>query len=260
MKSLKEIRDYQESEYVKIKDLSRKIHHKLLSRLSFHELMDDNFDAIGIEDKYNKTIRPLIVEYKKNLREMINDHLVKFIEGWAFVHPEGRWGIWKEDGNICSVTDYSIVDNFNDYIFDLEIDEYCQLVYDMLDDYKIQPFWQQSYTLYGDGYRKYISSANNAEYYIKNNRNQFKGYKANYEVLAELAEHTNSLPYKMNLPPMPNDVCSSLRSNELQDCVKHHRVLHAFFEKYGDDPKAGAYYSSDHKDGTITFCRSDIDL
>lgn len=258
MKSLKEIRDYQEIEYNKIKDMGKKIHPKLLSRLSFIELMDDEFDAVGIEIQYNQTISPLIAEYKDKLKKMLNDHLVKFIEGWAFIHPEGRWGIKKDDGSIRCSPDYRIIDNFDDYIFDLEIDDYCHLVYEMLDDYSIKPFWNQSYTLYGDGYNSHISSANTAESYIKQNRIKFNGYKPNYEVLAQLAADVNSLPYKMNLPPMPHDVCSSVRNNVLQDCVKHHKVLHAFFDKFGKDAQDGAYYSSDHKDGSITFIRCEI--
>lgn len=258
MHSLKEIRDYQDSEFVRIKDLGVKIHPKLLSRINFDNLMDDNFKAEEYEKKYHETIRPLIIAYKKKLKDMLNSHLVDFIEGWTLVHPEGRWAMKKSDGVICSAPDYYIIDSFDEYIFDTEIEDYCQLVYEMLDDYQILPFWERSVTLCGDGYNKHISSTYSASKYIQGARNQFSGHKTNYEVLEKLALDSNSLPYKMLLPTMSRELSSIVRSSTIQSCVKHHKVLHAFFEQFGKDASNGAYYSSEMENGEIKFCRRGI--
>ena len=258
MYSLKEIRDYQESEYNRIKKLGANIHPKLLNRISYDILMSDEFKAAELEEQYNKVIRPLVEEYKKKLREMINEHLVKFIEGWSYVHPEGRWAIKEDTGTICSAPDYMIIQNFEDYIFDVEIDDYCHIVYEMLDDYQIKPFWTHTYTMFGDGYRKTISSTNSAVSYIINGRHQFKGYKTSYDELEKLAIDSQSLPFKMLLPPMTNTETMVLRDSSVLNIVKHHRVLHAFLEQRGEDAEAAIYTSNENSHGKITFRKEDL--
>lgn len=260
MYSLKEIRDYQEQEYERINELAQKIHPKLLGRLSFNDLFNDDFNAELYEKQYNELIRPEVIKYRTKLKDMLNDHLVKFIQGWAYVHPENRWAIRKSDGTTCTAVDWCIIDNFNDYILDTEIDDYCELVNEMLDDYKIRTFWSQNYTLYGNGYRKNIGSANSAVSFIKNNRNLFSGYKSNFEVLEKLAQDSTSLPFKMLLPPVNNNLANALRNDEFQKCVKHHRVLHSFFEIFGKNAPNGTYNSREDDKGEITFWRNDLDL
>lgn len=260
MYSLKEIRDYQEQEFERINDLANKIHPKLLGRLSFNDIFDDNFDAELLEKMYNELIRTEVYAYRKKLRVMLNEHLHDFVLGWTCVHPETRWGIKKDDGSICVAVDCLIVDNYDDYLFDTEIEDYCELVNEMLDDYPIRTFWSQTYTLYGNGYRKNISSCNSAATYIKYARAAFSGYKNNYEVLEKLATDSNSLPFKMLLPPMSNDIASAIRNDELQKCVKHHKVLHSFFEIFGKNAPNGSYISGEDTNGEIIFRRNDLDL
>lgn len=258
MYSLKEIRDYQEQEHERINNLAHKIHPKLLGRLSFNDIFDDNFNAENYEKQYNELIRPHVEQYRKKLRDMLNQHLHDFVLGWVTVHPESRWGIKCSDGTICTAVDWLILDNYNDYLFDTEIEEYCELVREMLGDYPIRTFWSQNYTLYGNGYRKNITSCNSAVSYIKYARSAFSGYKNNYEVLEKLAQDSNSLPFKMLLPPMNNEVASALRNDDLQKCVKHHRVLHAFFEIFGRNAPDGTYNSREDDNGEITFRRDDL--
>lgn len=173
MYSLKEIRDFQELESIKIHKLASQIHPKLLRHISFNDIMDDNFDASKYEQEYKSKIHNLIYDYNKTVRSMLGEHLYYFIQGWAFVHPDSRWAIKKSDGAICTDPDWLVLDNFDDYIFDIEIEEYCNLVHEMLSDYNLKPFWEYSFTLYGNGYRKHISRSHSATNYIKYARSSF---------------------------------------------------------------------------------------
>lgn len=260
MYSLTEIRNYQDQEYTRINELAQKIHPKLLGRLSFNDIFDDDFNAERYEKMYNELIRPDVYAYRKQLRLMLNEHLHDFVLGWVCVHPETRWGIKRSDGNICTDVDWSLVDNYDDYLFDTEIEEYCELVHSMLDDYPIRTFWSQNYTLYGNGYRKNITSCNSAVSFIKYARAAFSGHKSNYEVLEKLATDSNSLPFKMLLPPMSNDIAAAVRNDELQKCVRHHKVLHSFFEIFGKNAPNGSYISGEDTNGEIIFRRNDLDL
>ena len=259
MISIKDIRTFQINESNRIHELGAKIHPKLLRRLTFHDIMDPLFDAKHYDDMFAKYINQEIISYNKKLRDMLNQHLHDYVDGWITLCPDSRFAVRKSDGSDCYHSSYMLIDNYDDYIFDLEIEDYCKAVYEMLTSHKITPYWRYSHYMTAAGYQKFINDCTNGVNYIRAARDKFKGYKTTYEALEEIAVASNSLPYKMELPPINNDTASAINNSGLQKCIKHHLVLNAFFEKYTKEAEPG-YYESwvDSTSGKIKFLRTDI--
>lgn len=258
MLSIKEIKQHQCNEYIRITELAETLHPKLIRRLTYDDIMDVNLNPELCEKMYNNKIRNEVHKYNLELRKMLNEHLNNFIEGWVLVNSESRWGIEKSDASICSTPDVLIMENFDKYIFDVQIEDYCNSVHDILSDCVIKPFWNYSYQLYGNGIRQNITAASNASTFITNVKKLFKKSQTNYEVLEQLAKDSYSLPYKMKLPPMNIDISRELKNGEIATVVEHHKVLYNFIKTFGRDDPEGGYYSTQYNGDVINFIRNDI--
>jgi hypothetical protein len=256
MISIKEIAEFQAQQYDMITTEANKIHPKLLRRISFDELFSDDFKAQEYEDQYNKNIKPLISYYETELDTMINSHLYDILEGWIIIHPDKHFGFEFDTGKPVSVVPSDILDALNgDILINVELEDYYSVVREMKEEYTLKPFWQYSYVLYGNGQRPLLCTYSTSEAYIKYNRLLYKNVYSTYEQIANIATDISSLPFKMNYPPMDNNLKSAFVNSDLTKMLKHHKVLNAFFEKFGKDAGIGDYSSYEDENGKIKFTR-----
>ena len=257
MLSLRDIRNYQIEESTRIMSIGESIHPKLLRRFGYFELFDDSIDAAKLDKLFAEKVNQEIIAYDKKVFEMINEHMFEFIHGWVSLNSETQFGINKVTGEPLTHPTYNVYSNYDDYIIDVGISDYWELVYEMLSDFKVKPYWKYSQILYGDGYRIQVDSSGNGVHYIKYARQKFSGVRSSAEMITNLAQAVESLPYKMILPPLPRETANAMRNDEFNNMIKHHQVLNAFFERYGKDAERGEYWTHTNNDGKIKFMRND---
>lgn len=256
MISIKDIQEFQISEYLNIHKEAEKIHPKLLRRLSHEDLFNPEFNAGEYDEQYKLKIKPLLTSYIEKLHSMINSHLYDFIDGWLLIHPDGHYAMEYETGKQIAIAPKKALDiSEGEVLIDIEIEDYIQVVKEMLDEYTIKPYWCYSYSLYGDGLRETLLTYGTGETYIKYNRMKYNGNKKTFEVLADIAVDINSLPFKINYPIISGEMSSTIRNSDLTKITKHHKVLHSFFETFGKDAGIGNYMSSRDQNGKIIFMR-----
>jgi|AGFT01.1.fsa_nt_gi hypothetical protein len=248
MYSLKEIRQYQVNQFLFIQDEAKKIHTKLLRPLSMREILDDNFQADLYQEQYNERILPLVKEYNKTMWNMVDSHLIDFLEGWVNVHPDGHFATNLSTGEYCLTVPKDIL-NKDELLFDVEISDYVQTVGEILSEYKIQQFWAITHCITYEGVRDYIYGTNKASDYIKNARKKFSSVKRTCEQLLDIAQVVNDLP-NVNLPPVSSDIANFIHNSDLKKVVRHHEVLHHFFEMVGKDAD-GSFSTQRNEDGSI---------
>lgn len=237
---------------------SEKVHPKLLRILSFEELFDQNLDTTKCEEKYNTVIKPLIDQYYKTFDEMLNSHMRDFLEGWVLMHPEEHFAMSFETGNYIKVVPHNAYDFLeDDVLIDVELQDYWDVVREIKDDFRLRPFWERSYTMYGNGHRPTLSSYTTPQKYIKYNRELYSAPENTSKVLADLAKDLSSLPFEINYPILGRDEKSAIHHGDMKKMVKHHKVLHAFFETYGNDISTSDcdYSSFTDADENIKFTR-----
>lgn len=250
MLSIKEICEYQESRFLEIHAIAEKIHPKLLRRINVLDLFDPEFDASTYNTKFKECIEPLITEYKSKVKDMFSSHVRDFLQGWILIHPDNNIGIDLSTGlNITEVPLHPF--NDCDIMYDLEIEPYIATIEEKMNEYELKPFWEMEFNTVYEGYRAWMSRANNAENYIRTNRNKFNGVKNTYEQLIDIAIDINALP-SINLPPVSREMANMVHDSQLKNIVKHHKVLHQFFKKIGQDA-VGEYYTSKDSNGNIKF-------
>lgn len=248
MYSLKEIRNYQESQFLFIQDEAKKIHNKLLRPLSMREILDDNFQADLYQEQYNERILPLVKDYNKKMWNMVESHINDFLEGWMLVHPDNHFATNLETGEYCTTVPSDILNR--DYLlYDVEISDYVQTVSEILSEYKIHQFWTMTQCLTYEGVREYVYGTNKASEYIKNARKKFSGVKRTCEQLLDIAQVVNDLP-NVNLPTISSDLANFINNSDLKKVVRHHEVLNKFFEMVGKDAE-GQFNTERNKDGSI---------
>ncbi|AZU98031.1 hypothetical protein SEPL_336 [Salmonella phage SE_PL] len=250
MLSIKEICEYQERRFLEIHAIAEKIHPKLLRRINVLDLFNPEFDASTYNAKFKECIEPLIIEYKSKVKDMFSSHTRDFLEGWMLIHPDNHIGTDLSTGlHITQVPQFPFDDC--DIMYDLEIEPYIITIEEKLNEYNIKPFWEMEYNTVYEGHRAWMSRSNNAEDYIRKNRNMFNGVKNTYDQLIEIANDINALP-SVNLPPVSREISNMVHDSQLKNIVKHHKVLNQFFDKFGQDA-VGEYYTSKDSKGNIKF-------
>lgn len=223
MFSLNDIKRYQIEESTRIAQEAAKIHPKLVRRFGIEELFDDKINAEILQGRYMNEIKQQVLNYNRKVQDMCDNHMYEFISGWVNIHPDGHFGINKNNGEyLTSPPSVNVLDHTNEYIIRPELSDYWDMVNEMRGEYKIKPFWSYTFYLTHNGVGQTVTECMSAVDYIKYNRKKFDGITDDYEMLVELSEKVRSLPYKMALPPISRDMAARIRNDDLNSVVNHH--------------------------------------
>lgn len=253
---IKEIYDYQRDYIQELNKAAKQIHPKLLSRLSYKDFFNDEFDDDTLHEKYNTIIAPMVKIYRETVVDMCQTYLLEYIGDMSILF--GTIGYNLEDGVELFETDVSENIFSMSYLPSPEIAPvWDEVQSELMVAYNPTPFWQVgSYWASGDDEKIYIESRRLPSAFIRDHREKigkFYGHGVLENVVRDVAIY-NSFDYPIHVIPLTTAEERACPQN-LHDSVQRHLILQYVMENMvgTDRMNSGAWASKISYDGKVTI-------
>ncbi|AQW88585.1 hypothetical protein pEaSNUABM50_00058 [Erwinia phage pEa_SNUABM_50] len=251
MLSIKDLITCQRTWDDKIRTIANMIDPKLLSILSYEDIFNDKYKDDTLQEKYTEIVYPLIVEYKKEFKELRDKYLLDYINDMGNVLDSLGYYVdsGEEAGNVLdSIT--------NDFIPCVEIEHVWNYVYNELQIDIHRPFWVRSgYSLVGNNEYVSVESNSSPSKFIEYNRNKFnRSYgEKRIDIFKRSVRQADELfDYDIHIQPLSKFEDDKLPNN-YNDAVRRHLILRHALENQNLIEDNAHYISKITEEGEVQF-------
>lgn len=232
---IKEIYDYQRDFIRSINQEAKQIHPKLLSRLSYKDFFNEEFNDDSLQAQYNANILPKIKQYRLDVESMCQAYLLDFITDMAVLF--GTIGYDLEDGVELNEEDVSPNLFVMNYLPSPEIAPvWDEVQSELMVAYNPTPFWATgSYWATGEDEKIYIESRRSPTVFIRDHRNKiskYYGHTVTEGLIQDVALY-NTFEYPIHIEPMTAQEERAVPTN-LREAVRRHAILRYMMEEVVD--------------------------
>lgn len=237
---IQEIYDYQDTAISDINKTAKNIHPKLLSRLSYadiqnDELMDDRF--VG---EFKECVEPLIQIYTATNKQMCEEFMIQYAQDVGNLF--GNIGYNLDDGTIVEVHSAPKIFSMNYFPSSEIVDVWDKVHSSIMYAYSPVPFWKStSYFVIGPYNRGWVYPEDTPVKYIQIARSIFSTHKPvnAFDEIVRNVRILNSFEYEVPIEPLTKNEEAELPKN-LSDSINRHLVLKHVLEKM-DTENMGSY-------------------
>lgn len=252
---LKDIYAFQDLSIRKINDAAKRIHPKLLSRLSYKDFSNDDFSSDLLKDRYENEVKSLIKSYNTDMKIMCREYLLEFVDDMSIMF--GVIGFDLDDGS--QLTDEHVSNELfsMDYLPSIEIAPVWENIHsNVMVSYNPVPFWESPpYWVTGDNEKILIESSKTPAHYIDSNRKKF-----NHRYGLTLVDRTrrdvemyNTFTYPVLVTPLTPSEERSIPDN-LHVAVNRHLILKHVMENIEQcNLKPTTHRATISKDGSVSL-------
>lgn len=233
-----DIYQFQHDKIKEINAMAKLIHPKLLSKLSYRDLFNDELANDSFQERFNQSVKPIIDSYIDTNTRMCEDYLLEFVHDMGNLFESIGYDL--DDGTVLTGGDVSRKLFVRNYFPSVEIAHvWDEVMTSLMYAYRPVPYWSSpTYWVTGSNEKAGVSPSSSPSEYIRKARGQF-GNQYGLKVLEDLercVDLKRTLDYNILVEPLTVQEERNIPSN-FTDAIHRHLVLKHVLENVQDMDK-----------------------